>query len=176
MKQMNTFPKRKQIRLSNYDYSSAGYYFVTVCVKNPEDFLWKRVGADIIRPNYELVEDLPLPLTRNGEIVKQAINNIPTHYKNVVVEKYCIMPNHIHLLIKLLPDEGGRMISAPTLSTVIGQMKRWASKKIGKSIWQKSYVDRIIDSDKAYEAVWEYIENNPRKWYLDKTEYKGEKL
>ena len=119
---------------------------------------------------------MPLPLTRNGQIVEQAINNITSHYSNVIVEKYCIMPNHIHLLLLFLPDENGRIISAPTLSTVIGQMKRWVSKEIGKSIWQKSYIDRIIDSDKAYEAVWQYIDNNPRKWHIDKTEYKGEKL
>ena len=173
---MNTLPKRKKIRLEGYDYSSAGCYFVTVCVKSPEDFLWRRVRADIIRPNYEFVKELPLPLTRNGQIVEQAIRNITSHYSNVIVEKYCIMPNHIHLLLLFLPDENGRIISAPTLSTVIGQMKRWVSKELGKSIWQKSYVDRIIDSDKAYEAVWQYIENNPRKWQIDKTTYKGEKL
>lgn len=173
---MNTLPKRKRIRLDNYDYSSPGCYFVTVCVKNPEDFLWKRVGADIIRPDYEFVEELPLPLTHNGKIVEEAINNIPIHYDNVVVDKYCIMPNHIHLLLRFLTDDDGRMISAPTLSTVIGQMKRWVSKTIGKSIWQKSYIDRIIDSDKAYEAVWEYIDNNPRKWHTDKTQYKGETI
>lgn len=171
---MSTFPKRKRIRLDGYDYSSAGCYFVTVCVKNPEDYLWHSVGADIIRPNYEISEEIPLPLTRNGKIVEQAINNISVRYERAFVEKYCIMPNHIHLLIWLLPDNNGRMISAPTLSTVIGQMKRWVSKEIGKPIWQKSYIDRIIDSDKAYEAVWQYIDNNPRKWQIDKTEYKGE--
>ena len=42
-------------------------------------------------------------------------------------------------------------------------MKRWASKQIGKSIWQKSFIDSIIDSDKVYNDVWEYINNNPRK-------------
>ena len=171
---VNTLPQRKKIRLEGYDYSSAGCYFVTVCVKNPEDFLWKRVGANTICPNYEFIEELPLPLTTNGKIVEQAINNIPTFYKNVVVEKYCIMPNHIHILLLFLPDENGRILSAPTLSTVIGQMKRWVSKQVGKPIWQKSYVDRIIDSEKAYEAVWQYIDNNPRKWHLDKTKYKGE--
>lgn len=169
---MNNFPKRKKIRLENYDYSSAGCYFVTVCIKKPEDFLWKRVGADIIRPNYEFVEELPLPLTRNGKIVEQAINSISLHYENVIVEKYCIMPNHIHMLLLFLPDEGGRMISAPTLPTVIGQMKRWVSKEIGKPIWQKSFIDRVIYSDKAYKAAWEYIDNNPRKWREDKLEYK----
>lgn len=42
-------------------------------------------------------------------------------------------------------------------------MKRWVSKQTGKSIWQKSFYDSIIDSDKVYGEVWEYIDNNPRK-------------
>ena len=42
-------------------------------------------------------------------------------------------------------------------------MKRWVSMQIGHSIWQKSFIDRVIRNDKGYRAVWEYIENNPIK-------------
>ena len=34
------FPKRKDIRLKNYDYSSPGAYFVTICTKNRKNYLW----------------------------------------------------------------------------------------------------------------------------------------
>ena len=161
----NSFPKRKRIRLEGYDYSSNGSYHITICVKDPSVSLWTRVGADIIRPDYELIEEIDFPLSRAGRIVETAINNIPKHYNCVSVDKYCIMPDHIHLLITIFCEENGRMISAPTpsVSTVIGQMKRWASKQIGKPIWQKSFIDSIIDSDKVYNDVWEYINNNPRK-------------
>lgn len=47
---MKEFPKRKQIRLKEYDYSQAGYYFITICTKNREPLFWDSVGADTIRP------------------------------------------------------------------------------------------------------------------------------
>ena len=157
-------PKRKKNRLAGYNYASGGAYFVTVCVQNPSVSLWNRVGADIIRPDYELVEEADIPLSAQGKIVETAINNIPQHYTNIKVDKYCIMPDHIHLIIFIESGKNGRIISAPTLSTVIGQMKRWASKQIGQPIWQKGFYDRILDSDNAYLEIWQYIDNNPRKY------------
>ena len=47
---MNEFPRRKQIRLKNYDYSQNGYYFITIFTKDRQPLFWKSVGADIIRP------------------------------------------------------------------------------------------------------------------------------
>jgi putative transposase len=35
-------------------------------------------------------------------------------------------------------------------------------------IWQRNYYDYIIRNDKDYEAVWNYIETNPRKWIDDR--------
>lgn len=67
---------------------------------------------------------------------------------------------------KVIPSDG-RMISAPTISTVIGQMKRWVSKQIGVPLWQKSFNDRILWNEKAYREAWKYIENNPLKKYFD---------
>ncbi len=159
----NTFPQRKRNRLEGFDYSSNGSYLVTICIKDRKTPLWHSVGADIIRPDYELIEDIEFPLSEAGKIVKTAIDNIPNYYSCVLVDKYCIMPDHIHMIVSICAPADGRMISAPTLSTVIGQMKRWVSKQLGKSIWQKSFNDRVIENDKAYSEVWEYINNNPRK-------------
>lgn len=163
MKTTNEFPKRKRNRLEGFDYSSNGSYFVTICVKDPDASLWQRVGADIIRPDYELIEEIDFPLSQVGKTVETAIGNIPQCYDCVSVDKYCIMPDHIHMIISIYRQEGGRILSAPTISTVVGQMKRWVSKQIGKSIWQKSFNDSIIDSDRVYNEIWEYINNNPRK-------------
>ena len=152
-------PKRKKIRLENYNYSSAGAYFVTVCTQDRKKLFWSdntNVVADTIGPK-------KVELSSAGEIVDDAINQISEHYKNVVVDKYCIMPDHIHLIIFILSDENGRIISAPTLQTVVGQMKRYVSKKLGGSVWQKSFVDRVIRNDKGYRKTWEYIDNNPIK-------------
>lgn len=158
----------KKIRLEGYDYSSCGAYFITVCISDRHGLLWKNVGADIIRP-----DGLP-PLSDCGRIVDTAIQAISLHYDNVVVDKYCIMPDHIHLIVFIMPNknerltkESGRMISAPTLSTVIGQMKRWVSRQIGYSIWQKSFYDRIIRNEKGYQETWQYIDGNPEIWKED---------
>lgn len=151
-------PKRKKIRLKRYAYSRNGAYFVTVCVVGRNALLMENVGADSIRPNEPI-------LSEYGIIVETAIKAIPVHYQNVVVDKYCIMPDHIHMIVFIIPDEeSGRMISAPTVSTAIGQMKRWVSRQLGFSIWQKSFHDRIIRNEKEYQETWQYIDTNPIKW------------
>ena len=47
---MNAFPSRKSIRIEDYDYSTPGAYFITICTVNREKIFWDSVGADIIRP------------------------------------------------------------------------------------------------------------------------------
>ena len=149
---MNNLPKRKPIRIENYDYSTPGAYFITVCVNDRKPILWN-VGAAICRPN----------LSKIGAVVDMAILQIPEHYPAVSVDKYCVMPDHIHMILSINTDEDGRQIAAPTVSTGVGHMKRWVSMQLGQSIWQKSFIDRVIRNDKGYRAVWEYIENNPVK-------------
>lgn len=103
-----------------------------------------------------------------GKIVEQAILNIPNIYESVQVDKYVIMPNHIHVILIFRADSCGRAMHAPTLSTVVGQMKGYTTKKCGKQIWQKSFYDSVICSQSAYEEVWNYIDGNPQKWQDDK--------
>lgn len=153
---MTDLPIRKSNRLKNFDYSSDGLYFITVCVKKHENVLWNNVGATIGRPQ-EII------LSEYGIIVDRAIKNIPAHYIDFKIDKYVIMPNHIHLLIRIDRPEIGRPMVAPTISTVVQQMKGIVTKQIGFSIWQKSFHDHIIRNEKEYLKIWEYIENNPLK-------------
>lgn len=118
-------PRRKPNRLPNYDYSQAGYYFITLCTKDKQPLFWQpSVGADIIRPPQGV------PLSSIGRVVDEAIRAIPAHYPNVALDKFVVMPNHIHLILALAEPDG-RIISAPTkpLSTVIGSMKRAAARR-----------------------------------------------
>lgn len=164
-------PKRKSIRLKNYDYSSSGAYFVTVCTKNRENLFGciksETVGADIIR---QKESEHITQLTEIGRTVKAAIESISIHYPNVCVDNYVIMPDHIHLLIIInYTDQGGRILSAPTehrkrLEIIIGQMKRWVSKHVGFPVWQKSFYDHIIRTENDYLDAWSYIDSNPRLW------------
>lgn len=159
-------PNRKPNRLKNYDYSQNGVYFITICTKNREKLLWEDVGASIARQNN-------VRLSTYGKIVDNAINNIEKRYTSISVDKYVIMPNHIHLLLRI-KNESWRAMLAPTTSVVVQQMKGYITKQIGSSIWQRSYHDHIIRNDHDYLEIWEYIDTNPLKWHED-CFYKQEK-
>ena len=124
---MLDLPRRKPVRIENYDYSTPGTYFITVCTANRENIFWDVVGADIIRPQ-------EIPLSAAGKTVEQGILQMAEHYENVVVDKYCIMSDHIHLILRIKSDLGGQILSAPTVSTVVGSMKRWVSRQVGRPI------------------------------------------
>lgn len=149
------------MRLEGYDYSSCGAYFITICIADKNAFLWENVGANCVRPNE------PPPLSTIGKTIDSEVQKINTIYENVAVDKYCIMPDHIHMIIFLTPDECGKTQFAPTLSRIIKQFKGTITKQIGISIWQKSFNDRIIRNEKGYQEVWQYIHTNPLKWEED---------
>ena len=156
---MNQFPNRKPNRLPSYDYASNGSYFITICTKDQKSLFGKVEGL----PD----EDCCVVLSEWGRIVEQAILEIPVHYEDVTLDRYVIMPNHIHLLLSLSPC-GGRMISAPT---VVGSMKRAVTKHLGASVWQKGFHDHVIRNESDYAYHLQYIDENPKKWLLGKDEY-----
>ena len=159
------FPKRKRTRLKNFDYSTNGAYFVTICVKDKQKILWSEnrcnnVGANCVRPPGNL------PLSAFGNAVKDEIERINFVYSDIVkIDKYVVMPNHIHMIVVI--DTYGRTQFAPTLSRVIKQFKGSITKQIGKSIFQKSFHDHIIRDQADYLKIWNYIETNPAKWQED---------
>ena len=103
-------------------------------------------------------------LSDYGKIVDEAINNIEKKYDRTRIDKYIIMPDHIHLLLTILPDKSGRPMGAPTIPNIINQLKGYVSKKVGFSVWQKLYYDHIIRDQEDYDTKWNYIENNPMTW------------
>lgn len=160
-----TIPKRKRNRLENYDYSSHGAYFLTICTAKRENHFWN-VGAVIGRP--QIIEHpQDVILSPYGEIVDDAINNILLMYPALSVEHYVIMPDHIHLLLMICSDENGRPMTAPTISWVVNQLKGNVTKRIGRSIWQKSFYDHVIRNKKDYDEHVKYIYENPMNWQFD---------
>ena len=137
-----------------------GAYFITICTENRKNLLWQDVGASIARPQ-------AVTLSKIGKIVDIAIRNIPIHYPAVSVDRYVIMPNHVHLLLQICTDDNGQQLAAPSISTVVQQMKGYVSKQIGYSIWQKLFHDHVIRDRTDYDIIWEYIENNPLRWKDD---------
>ncbi len=155
--------------MKEYDYSSNGAYFITVCTEGKKCVLStveKFVG-----------EGSPLPkLTKSGEILQKWIEKIPEKYPTVSVERFVIMPNHFHLLLSLSDFcESGRGDPSPTnpsVVDVIAWLKYQITKACNKSgerkkIFQRSFHDHVIRDRHDYEEISRYIEENPLKWELD---------
>ena len=158
--------KRKNIRLKDYNYGSQGAYFITICIKERHNLLWENVvGASCARP---CLHSSDIPLSNIGKIVEKEINKIESFYNNVVIDKYVVMPNHIHLIIIINDTESGRPKVAPTtISRIIQQFKGSITKQIGFSMWQKLFHDHIIRNEAEYIKILKYIEENPLNWKSD---------
>lgn len=158
-------PRRKPNRLESFDYSLPSLYFITICSDGRKNLFWRNSEKNI-----ESLRDIQF--TEYGSIVNEAISLINDKYNCVTVEKYVIMPNHVHLLLQIHSDENGRAMPSPTISTVIQQMKGYATKKSGFNLWQKSFHDHIVRGQADFEKIWDYIEYNPMKWKEDCFYYK----
>ena len=147
--------QRKDNRLKHFDYSSPGSYFITICVKDRKPIL------STIIPNENVFQSPKINLTQYGEVVDNAIKNIPSIYPVISLEKYVIMPEHLHLLLRIRTDENGLAVQAPSIDRVIKQFKSYVTKQIGFSLWQRTYFDHIVRGIDDYNNIWEYINNNP---------------
>ena len=144
-----SYYNRKSPRIPNYDYSTQNCYFITICTHN---------RRCILGDGY--------CLSKIGRIVEEHIQQISSHYQDVSVEKYVVMPNHIHMLLAL--NCNGRYDT----NQIIGQYKSGVSREVGKlypnvEVWQRSFHDHVIRNQFRYEKIWHYIEDNPRKWEED---------
>ena len=160
MDSCENYPVRKKNRLTGFDYSSPNAYFITICTRERQKLFWTAVGATNGRPP-------DLPLSPCGQVVRSAIETIPQHYPAYVLEHYVIMPNHIHLLLRIQADESGRPMVAPTVSTVVAQMKGAVTKQVGINVWQKGFHDHVVRTEADYQDIWTYIDNNPIMWAED---------
>ena len=176
-------PKRKPTRLKNYDYSSTGAYFITICTKDRKEILSEiTVGDDahIVPKN---------TLSSYGLICDKYIKNISEIYESIKIDKYVIMPNHIHMIISIYgtmwassPTNAGLSAnfglkdvapqvkaSSPTknIEDIIRSFKILVSKEIGFSIWQRSFHDHVIRNKEDYTKIYEYIDNNVLNWSYD---------
>ena len=162
---------RKNRRITGYDYSGNGAYFLTVCTRDRKKLLSRiSVGTPLPGcPAEPQVELLPY-----GMVAQKYIRQMDAFYDNLSVEKYVIMPDHIHLLIRLHDPEGHSGRSVPTkqderssvVSRFVGTLKRFCNKEYGTNIWQSRYYDHVIRNQQDYNEIWEYIDNNPRKWAI----------
>ena len=77
------------------------------------------------------------------------------------------MPNHLHIIVVILPNYSGRAKHAPTVSMMVAQFKGAVTKQVGENIWQKLFYDHIIRDKHDFEEISKYIYENPLKWEFD---------
>ena len=154
---MSELPKRKPNRLVNYDYSMPGCYFVTVCTKDKSCIL------GTVRAS-EGSAQASVQLSELGRWTDEAVRAIPSVYSGVTLDTYVVMPNHIHLLLRLSENGTG----LPSLSRIIQQTKRRVSRLAERPIWQEHFHDHIVRGEEDYLEIRQYIANNPAKWNLDR--------
>ena len=153
---MDGLPKRKSNRLPQFDYGTVGAYFITICSRDRAKVFGRVVGGGVL----DAPRTLPSP---HGKIVIAQIEAMENFYPGLQIEKFELMPNHIHLLLRL--DETPGQAGIPQ---IVRQMKAHVSKRAGFSIWQRSYYDHVIRGQKDYDMIWQYIADNPAKWLNDR--------
>ena len=122
----------KNIHLKGYDYSSNGFYFVTIC-------------TDYRKPYLE---------GKNKETVIQCIEQLPRRINGVKLDYYQIMPSHIHLILILEDCE-------LKLAEIIRRLKAKVTRQVGFRLWQPNYYEHVIRNESALAEIRKYIENNP---------------
>ncbi len=165
---------RRSIRVKGYDYSQAGAYFITMCVRERECLLGEVVDGKVQPSGI-------------GAVVEACWRDLPRHYAHVDLGEFVIMPNHVHGIIILTSDVGDNVGAgfkpAPTkrhgLTEVVRAFKTFSTRRInvlretpGLQLWQRNYYERIIRDEAELGRISQYIVDNPARWLED--EYHAE--
>jgi len=167
----------KSARLDSWDYSSNGYYFITICIKN-------------FRCLFGGIEDDEMVLNQLGEIAVAYWIEIPQHFNNVILDEFVVMPNHVHGII-IIKNKQSRDVAmqrlyrgnyknmskispqSNSLSVIIRSYKSIVVKTINQKFshinfkWQSLFYDHIIRTEQSLYNIRNYIISNPDKWADD---------
>ena len=163
----NDLPQGKHHRLKNYDYSKPGYYYVTINTHNNKKVLSK-VGRGLAPAEIEII------LSPIGEIAKEQLFSLEERYSALKIDKFVIMPDHIHIIF-ILEESAAGASPRPTVPDIVCAYKSLTTRLCnqqfnthGKKLFQTSFFDEVIRNDEHYAEVWQYIDNNPLKYCLKK--------
>jgi len=164
-------PKRKSIRLKDYDYSHNGAYFITVCTKDRLNlFGGITVEADLVSARMEL--------TKAGQMVEEMFLETVNSFDGIITDKYIVMPNHFHCII-IIKQADTRSAPTKTAADVVQAFKSKTTVEyiravkagvlppFAKQIWQRNYYEHIVRDEKDYQTKWQYIDENPLRWTED---------
>ena len=155
----NNFITRKNLRISKYNYSNIGCYFITICTQDRKNILSKI---------YYKKETLVHELSDFGIITEKYIKSINKTYNEIKINYYIVMPNHIHFICEII-EKHKNTISRTNekLPFLISTIKRLINKECKEKIWQRNYYEHVIRNEKEYKKIVKYIEDNPYKWEKD---------
>ena len=162
---------RKLTRLTGFDYTLSGAYFVTLVTWNRQHLFGQIIDSE-------------MHLSSIGEIVSRVWANTAIIRPNVHVDVFVVMPNHLHGIIIIDGNGRGETVSRPdkeisgiqsgSLGAIIGQIKSISTKNInthrsspGAPVWQRNYYDHIIRDEAEMERIYQYILQNPSSWADD---------
>ena len=160
--------------MRDYDYSSPGYYFVTICTHKRECIL----GA--IESQRMVPNDLGLMVSQQWQELSQTFSGMENRH-------FVVMPNHIHGIIQIMPSRCKGLINqTPTpnhvpstkraksipLGEIIRQFKARSTHTIRNTsqlyqIWKRNYYEHIIWDSAELDSIKTYIRENPRRWDED---------
>ena len=180
-------PNRKQNRLTEFDYGQEGAYFVTLCTQNRAR-LFQMVAPDVGN-DLCVIPHGPCAVPegaddRNGTtrrscptegnaIIHKWVRETERKFPNIAIDKYVIMPDHLHLIVTIKERHAGRSLpdvmrffKTMTTNDYIRGVKDGTLTPFDGKLWQKSYYDHVIRNQQDYNEIWQYIENNPTKWIM----------
>ena len=148
-------------RLSGYDYSQPGFYFVTICTQQH-------------RLVFGTIVDGQVHLRGPGQIAQSVWATLPRRYAHVKLDEYIFMPNHMHGIIELTDIDPTHNGPRAALSEIIRVFKAATSYEVRRTegrpwfAWQDDYYDEVIRNEAALEQIRHYIRENPERWTQDK--------
>ncbi|MGI6604111.1 MAG: transposase [bacterium] len=180
---MNEERRRRSIRLKGYNYSQPGAYFITICTHDRECLFGAIFGGE-------------MQLNDWGVITERCWTEIPSHFPNVALDAFVVMPNHVHGIIVIrkrnapvgarhaVPlqstgifqtciEQFGRPVSG-SIPTIIRSFKAAVTRQInelrgtpGVPIWQRNYYEHVIRDEESLDRIREYVAGNPAQWDQD---------
>ena len=153
--------QRKNIRLKDYSYSQAGEYFITICAKDKRCLFGHVAEAESLGSAPYTV------LSLVGQSVKKHILTMEK-ITGLSLERYIIMPNHIHLLLHIHGSDQKDIRCDEIIPRAVAMLKRLSNADAGENVFQRSYYDHIIRDEADHLKIVDYIDNNPARWNKDK--------
>ncbi|MBI5815544.1 MAG: transposase [Nitrospinae bacterium] len=176
----NNAPNRKSIRLKEFDYSTPGNYFITIC-----SFYGMRLFGEIL--NNEM------GLSPIGGIVKDEWLKTAHIRKNVKLDTFVVMPNHFHGILfiedrckgtarRARTEESFGRPTGNSIPTIVRSFKSAVTRRAREMlkspeyvVWHRNYYEHIIRNNKSLNKIRQYIMDNSANWHLDREnpEYQG---